>query len=314
MRQWYYYIGVNGVIKLVYKNKIFEKMKAIVLSANLDHNFQAALLRYISEKQDSSMDFGELCIFHYQAFAQQTKVDEDIIAIAAAVELLILSFDIIDDLQDGDADYLWCQDPAMGMNAVLAMLFLTVKCIQESTFSHKEQAIQLLHEFALKSINGQYLDIKNQGQDEASYLNMIETKSGALIALSSSIGAALATGKMDESIIQYSTYIGVVQQILNDIHDLKTWGKKNDMLNRRFSLPIIYLMEQPEAYADILKKYYNDMAMEIDSAYFENILLESGAIRYALAIKNVFKYKALDLIETMPFSNKDKEHLKALVE
>ncbi|MEC1180258.1 polyprenyl synthetase family protein [Metasolibacillus meyeri] len=297
-----------------YRIEIIEKMKEIVLLASLDDSFKATLLSYIDEKKDSSMDFGALCTFHYQALVQQPKADEDIIAIAAAVELLILSFDIIDDLQDGDADYLWCRDPAMAMNAVLAMLFLTIKCIQESTFSYKEQAIQLLHDFALKSINGQYLDIGNCGKDEASYLKMIETKSGALIALSSSIGATLATGQIDARVINYSTYIGVVQQILNDIRDLKTWGKKNDLLNRRFSLPIIYLFEQPAEYADILKEYYNGTIAEIDTAYFKEVLLESGAIRYALAIKNVFKYKALDLIETMPFSSKDKEHLKALVE
>ncbi|WP_238600637.1 polyprenyl synthetase family protein [Metasolibacillus meyeri] len=299
---------------MVYKNEIIEKMRAIVLSANLDNTFQATLLSYINEKQDSSMDFGVLCIFHYQAFAQQVKIDEQIISIAAAVELLILSFDIIDDLQDGDADYLWCRDPAMAMNAVLAMLFLTIKCIQESTFSYKAQAIQLLHDFALNSINGQYLDIGNRGKDEASYLKMIETKSGALIALSSSIGATLATDQIDARVINYSTYIGVVQQILNDIRDLKTWGKKNDLLNRRFSLPIIYLFEQPAEYADILKEYYNGTIAEIDTAYFKEALLESGAIRYALAIKNIFKYKALQIIEEMPFNEADKKHLKMLVE
>ncbi len=288
-------------------------MKEIILLENIEESFKTTLLSYINEKKDYSMSFGELCVLHYQAFLQQ-KADERIIFVAAAVELLILSFDIIDDLQDGDADYLWCQDPVIAMNAVLAMLFLTVKCIQESTFPYRAQAIQVLYNFALKSINGQYLDIRNYGKDEASYLKMTEAKSGALIALSSSIGVSLAIGKVDERVTEYSICIGVVQQILNDIQGLKSWEKKNDLLNRKLSLPIIYLLEQPEQYADILRNYYKGSKKEIDTTYFKEILLESGAINYALAIKNIYQYKALHMVEAMPFSHADKTYLKTFIE
>ncbi|WP_342558178.1 polyprenyl synthetase family protein [Metasolibacillus sp. FSL K6-0083] len=299
---------------MVYKNDIIDKMKEIILLENIEERFKITLLSYINEKSNSAMSFGELCVFHYQAFSQEPEIDRDIIRIAAAVELLVLSFDIIDDLQDGDADYIWCNNPAIAMNGALAMIFLTAKLIHESTFQHKAQALHVLNEFAIKSINGQYLDLENSAKDEASYLKMTEAKSGALIALSSSIGASLALGKLDERVIEYSTYIGVVQQILNDIQDLKTWGKKNDLLNRKYSLPILYLLEQSEAYADILKKYYNGAKVELEPTYFKQVLLESGAINYALAIKNIFKFKTLHIIKTMPFNNEEKQYLIKLVE
>lgn len=302
------------VKKLIYKSDIIVKMKENISLTNIEEPFKAILLSYIDEKKDFTMAFGELCIFHYQVFLGENENYEEILSIAAAVELLVLSFDIIDDLQDGDANYIWCNEPAIAMNAALVMIFLITKLINESTFQHKLQTLQLLNNFALKSINGQYLDLSNCCRDEASYLQMIKDKSGALTALSSLIGVSLATGRVDECVKEYATYIGVIQQIINDIEDLKSWGKKNDLLNRKFSLPIIYLFQQSETYTDTLEKYYNDPTMYIDTVYFDTVVKESGAINYALAIKNIYKYKALNIIETLSIGKENQQYLKSLLE
>lgn len=289
-------------------------MEENVYSLSIEKPFKSILLSYIDEKKDFSMTFGELCIFHYQVFLEEADKDGEIIEIAAAIELLVLCFDIIDDLQDGDANYIWCNDPAIAMNAALAMIFLIAKLINESSYKHKEHALNVLNTYSLKSINGQYLDITNQCRDETSYLQMITEKSGSLTALSCLIGVSLATGKNDENVKEYATYIGVIQQIINDIEDLNSWEEKNDLINRKFSLPIIYLFEQSEIYSDILQKYYNDSTVYLDPIYFDEVLKDSGAINYALAVKNIYKYKAFNIIENLSIGKENQQYLKSLLE
>ncbi|MCO6734708.1 hypothetical protein KQH28_30455, partial [Streptomyces sp. EL9] len=86
-------------------------------------------------------------------------INEDIYKVAAAIELLILSFDIIDDLQDKDSDYIWNNTPELSLNVALAMLIMASKAINETSFEHKSAAIRLLEKYALMSISGQQLDL-----------------------------------------------------------------------------------------------------------------------------------------------------------
>lgn len=284
----------------------------VLLYENVNESFKSILLNYINEKNDSHMIFGHLCIIHYREFSKDNN--PTIITVAAAIELIVLSFDIIDDLQDDDTNYLWSKEPDLAMNATLAMIFFAVKSINESQFKHKQLAIGILNDFALKSINGQYLDLLNKCRSEDSYLKMISSKSGSLTTLSSLLGQTLALGESEPRIIEYSNYIGVIQQIKNDIEDLKSWDKKNDLLNKKFSLPIIYLFETGKESSKILANYYNGIISCIDKEYFNEELIESGAIHYAIAMKNTYKYRALKVLETIPFSNESKQYLKLLIE
>ena len=207
-------------------------MNDIIFSADIDKAFKSTLISYVNEKKDSDVIFGHLCIIHYREFANNDNAD--IITIAAAIELIILSSDIMDDLQDNDANYLWCNEPSLGMNAALAMIFLAIKLIHESAFNYKHEALSILNDFVLKSIDGQYLDLINVCNHEEVYINMMDSKSGSLVALSSLIGTNLALGISDSKVLEYSRYIGVIQQIYNDIDDLKSFDRKGDLFNKKF--------------------------------------------------------------------------------
>lgn len=257
------------------------------------------------EKTDVGYPFGKLCVIHYEAFTD--CFNDDIYKVAAAIELLILSFDIIDDLQDQDTDNCWSKTPDLSLNTAVAMLVMASKIIRESTFEHKGLAIQLLETYALRSISGQQLDLLNSCQDEQSYLQMIEQKSGSLTAMSCLIGEALAKGDVSTQTEEYSKYIGIIQQIKNDIQSLKTWGRKNDLLNRKYSLPIIYLLITENSVSKSIKDYYNkDIVTFMDNYVIERELLNSGAIRYAIAIKNLHKAKALQIIQDVNISKEMK--------
>ncbi|MEO4052052.1 polyprenyl synthetase family protein [Solibacillus sp. CAU 1738] len=255
--------------------------------------------------------FGSLCLMHYQDYS--TTFNEEIYTVAAAIELIILSFDIIDDLQDQDSDYIWTKTPALSLNVVLSMLTLAQRLIRESTFEYRYAALNIIEEYTLTSINGQHLDILNLCKDEASYLQMIEQKSGSLTAMSAIVGFIMATGNESSEVAQYSKALGVIQQIKNDIQSLKVWNNKNDLLNKKFSLPIIYLLSLQNDTSIEIKKYYKNMTRELSQYNINSNLLNSGAIHYALAIKNVYRNKASNIIHHTNLNNKNKDYLKNIM-
>ncbi|MFJ7733924.1 polyprenyl synthetase family protein [Lysinibacillus sp. NPDC097231] len=280
--------------------------------ALIGRELQSMLKGFKEEKSTVGYSFGKLCFWHYEKFADY--LNEDIYKVAAAIELLILSFDIIDDLQDKDSDYSWCRTPEVSLNAALAMLVMASRTIRETSFEHKNTAVQILEDFALQSINGQQLDLLNICKDEQAYIQMIEQKSGSLTAMSCLIGEVLAKGEVSPQVEEYGKYIGIIQQIKNDIQGLKTWGPKNDLLNKRYSLPIIYLLSQKNEVSKSVTNYYNDdIVAFLDNIATENELTNGGAIRYAITIKNVYKFKALNILENVAISEEGKEYLKKLM-
>lgn len=270
------------------------------------------LQSFKEEKEAVGYSFGTLCVIHYEEYAD--TFNEDIYKIGAAIELLILSFDIIDDLQDNDTNYIWTKTPRFSLNAVLAMMTIASKVLRQSSFEHRELAFQIIEQYTLLSINGQQLDLLNICQDESSYLQMITQKSGSLMAMSCLAGFILAQGKTSAEVEEYATALGVIQQIKNDIQDLKEWNLKNDLLNKKYSLPIIYIFSLQNEISKKLEGYYNkDEPLGILADNLTKLIENTGAISYALAIKNLYKYPALDLIETGTLSVTRKNYIKELM-
>lgn len=278
----------------------------------LGHELQLLLKSFKEEKTTRGFSFGKLCFWHYEAFSD--GVNEDIYKVAAAIELLILSFDIIDDIQDKDSDYIWSKTPELSLNVALAMLIMASKAIDDTSFEHKPVAIRLLEKYALQSINGQQLDLLNNCRDEESYVQMITQKSGSLTAMGCLIGEVLAKGEVSKEVEEYGKYIGIIQQIKNDIQGLKVWGPKNDLLNKKYSLPIIYLLTKKNDISNSVASYYNDdIVTVLDQNATENELTNSGAIRYAITIKNVYKFKALNYLENVEINELGKIYLQELM-
>ncbi|WBF58055.1 polyprenyl synthetase family protein [Lysinibacillus sp. JK80] len=268
------------------------------------------LKSFKEEKTTVGFSFGKMCFWHYEAFS--SSINPDIYKVAAAIELLILSFDIIDDLQDKDSDYSWNKTPELSLNVALAMLVMASKTIDETSFGHKRAAIKLVDEYALKSINGQQLDLLNSCRDEDSYVKMITLKSGSLTAMGCLVGEVLAKGEISQEVEEYGKYIGIIQQI--DIQSLKEWGPKNDLLNKRYSLPIIYLLSQKNDVSKSVSSYYNnDIVTDLDNNATEDALTNGGAIRYAITIKNVYKFKALNYLENVAINQVGREYLQKLL-
>ncbi|MDV6379198.1 polyprenyl synthetase family protein [Sporosarcina sp. GW1-11] len=113
-------------------------------------------------------------------------------------------------------------------------------------------------EYALQSVNGQYKDLLNMCRNEADYIQMTIEKSGSLVALACVVGSVLATKDYPVEIETYSTYIGLIGQMTNDLADIKTWNEKNDLLNKKYSLPILYLLNYKDKDLNFIHEYYLD--------------------------------------------------------
>lgn len=294
-------------------SKIYSSLLILISQEQfLNQEFKALIRSYLEEKKKFGFDFGVLCVVHYKE--NVSKFNDDIYDIAAALELIILSFDIIDDLQDSDTENIWTHKPKFSLNATLAMMNIANKVIRQSSFEFRGIAIELIEKYTLISINGQQLDLQNVCQDEASYLEMIKQKSGSLTALSCLVGTVLAKGYIVNEVEEYASALGIIQQIKNDIKDLKEWNSKNDLLNKRFSLPIIYLFALNNQRSKVIKDYYfNNVNLDLRSNDILNFIEQSGSIIYALSIKNSYKYPALELLENSDFSCESVDYIKKLM-
>lgn len=252
--------------------------------------------------------FGTLCVLHFESFSQEENLE--IYLVAAAIEMLILSLDIVDDLQDQDSQEIWMKNPSHSLNTVLYMLHKCMLVILKTSFKHKHQALEIICKYVMRSVNGQQLDLQNEGKKEEIYLKMIEDKSGSLTTLSCLTGKVLADGHIDDHCIAYSMTLGAIQQMNNDMRCLKTWDEKNDFLNGRFSLPILYILNKYSFFTEYLMDVYKCKGkLFIPYSNPVDIFNNSLAFQYSNIVKKNYQNKAKQALEMVSLPKSTKEYI-----
>lgn len=266
------------------------------------------LQEFVEFQSKDGFPFGELGVLHYNMFSD--KENDEIYKIAAAIEILVLAFDILDDLEDQDSEGKpWLiEKSSLVLNSTTALIFLSLNIITNTDFENKDTAINLFTKFALRSIHGQHKDLLNVCHSEDEYLDMTIEKSGSLVALACLMGTILATKKYLKEIELYSKYIGLVAQINNDLEGIEDL---NDIIHKKFSLPIIYLLNSEKG--KILTEYYNNNLSKDDLINHQNninkIFLESGAIIYTRVIKKLYQNKIKEQLSRLEVKE---EYVKSL--
>ncbi|CAI6298293.1 Pre-ComX modifying protein [Bacillus subtilis] len=263
--------------------RIKEKMKEIVSQKIMNQDLERYLQNFIESKD--TFEFADLALHHYLAFNGQDQ--KAIELLAAGIELLILSFDIYDDLEDQDnGSAVWMKiDSSIALNAVTALYTLSIQVMCQA--SHEPEFSQEILNFALQSIQGQHDDIVNAPQTEEACLEMIKNKSGALTALPCVMGVMLATGKYHPIVASYSYELGIIAQIENDYRGL--YYLNNDFIQKKNTLAYLYLNKQfNDASAELLSLYQKpEEFVSINTKALKRKLTEAGVIQYLLVMKHL---------------------------
>lgn len=265
-------------------------------------------------KAKQGLQFGLVTLEHYQVFGGSSS---DIKYIADAVEQLILSLDIIDDLQDEDPASAapWMNiEKAQALNIALLFLNSAMNRITASSFRNKNAAAGCVHQWLHNSIEGQYLDIQNTIINEEQYLAMCRKKSGSLLVLACLIGALLATDDVPNCVAAYASDMGVAAQIANDMRDVVNIKGKNDWRKKKRTLPILYLLHPKVEKGQIVRDYFGGIISFEELAEREeelvHIVKSSGALVYANAVKELYQNQAFAAIDSLWLNEQSKQALK----
>jgi competence protein ComQ len=268
---------------------------------------------FITFKMKGQFPFGQLVILHYQMFDGQSK---DIFEAAAAVELMILSLDIFDDLQDQDNFSVpWAKiHQSVVMNIATGLLMLSTKALKETSFdqSRKLMANDYLNTCVLKAINGQHIDLMNLIDSEENYIQMVREKSGSLMASACLIGTTLGCEKHHDNVNKYAEHIGIIAQIKNDINDICRWDEKNDLINKKKTLLTLYLLKTQQPQYQFIRDYYSGILTKeelINIVGIQELIEKSGALEYARVIMRANQLQTIELIDNLDVVQEWKEKL-----
>lgn len=295
---------------------IKESILTIVDTQVEQQELKEQLIQYVDYQSKNGFSFGELLILHYNMF--NGAKSKDIYKVAAAVEILILSFDILDDIEDADSiDTPWSSKSNLALNATTALLFICAKVMNSTDFCHKDEAISILLDYALQSIYGQHKDLLNICRTEAEYIEMTLEKSGSLTKLACLIGAVLATKDDPTEVKAYARLIGLIGQINNDLMDIATWNEKNDLVHKKYTLPIIYLLNSEDEELDMIRDYYDGKVdvseLTKQQQFINQKFIETGAITYTEVIKRVQQNKVLTEVKKLKVDQSYFEQLKKYI-
>jgi competence protein ComQ len=297
---------------LKYTNAIKEAMTGLTDSYFDQKEMKSLVHEYIVFHAKGKFPFGNLTLLHHNMFQGRCK---EIVNIAAAVELLILAFDIFDDLEDNDNEQPpWMEHKEIALNMATGLLFCTVSILQTIPIKNKNVIIGKYCHYGLTAISGQHVDLTNEVNNEPDYFEMIRRKSGALTSLACVLGTAAAGVEKDIPLIEaYAVNIGIAAQIRNDLADIMNFDGKNDLINRKKTSATLYLLGHPNKEFDLIRAYYARQITKQELLAKNNVLYrllqKSGVALYAKSLSVYYKNKIISVLDQLEVSKAYKAEL-----
>ncbi|MDQ0818260.1 competence protein ComQ [Bacillus pumilus] len=290
--------------------KIKQNMSDFIQHAVRQKDLQQLLLEFTDRKNE--FPFGQLAYKHYEAFGGQDK--QAITQLAAGIELLILSADILDDIEDQDKDsYPWMNvDQGVAINASTYLYTLSTQFII-SIGENDSQLIEKLFQLIKWSMEGQHEDLRHMHETEEECVEVLRKKSGSLTALSSVLGVYLATRKINSTVESYSIYYGVAEQISNDFFALLS--KTNGDFLKKQTLAFSYLQRGFNDASQELLTFFSGRLDESEQKSFQlkQKLLEAGLTQYMVSMREIMLLKMRQGIEQLDLPKTNKEQLYAFM-
>ncbi|TMV45893.1 hypothetical protein FE783_27515 [Paenibacillus mesophilus] len=284
--------------------------------------FNALLRTFVRDKAGETSRWGETTRHvHYMFGGASPHIDR----IAALTELIVLALDIADDLQDQDnAEKSWMRcPPELSLNAVMGLLMGTVGELGRLQSEHPGDTFPEPGEVGLivmNAVNGQYRDLTNDIASEQDYISVVQQKSCMLLKLAyyMGYGSVAPLPPVAEQMELLAGYLGVVSQLSNDLRDVLRYDIKNDLLHKKRTLPVLFLLADEEDSFPVIRQYY-DGAIDRDEFLKHKLasvdyIRESGCVEYTEVIKTLFLQKAEETMDAIPAADPEwKERFRELV-
>lgn len=246
---------------------------------------------------------------------------------AAAVEFLFAAAEVFDDLEDGELGD-WPCSPAEVLNVGCVLLMLAGRAALRLAEKGAPGALlasvlDSLSSVGLRGCHGQHLDLGSESRLDVGYdqyLTMARLKSGSFIEGACRAGASVGT--QDPAVIdrfgRFGAELGVIAQIRNDLRELAGIKESDsDLLRRKKTLPVIYALSQAEGKdRELVGAFFRPDGFPPGDHPLEEVrgaVVEAGGLHFACVVLEIFRSRALAILESLPVSGTAKEMLARFV-
>jgi len=253
-------------------------------------------------------------------------VSDGVIDLAAAVEIIHAASLIHDDIIDKSfmrRGLVSVPSKFGDKVAVLAGDYMYAVAVNIAVKSKNERILESISGATKEMVKGELYQIEYSNIDKISeehYFDIIERKTGRLMATSAAIGGIKSGLTPEETDIIYNIGldIGFAFQIVDDTFDFsdssEITGKDigNDFKDGKITLPFIYILNHG---TDEDKRNVRSFAADPDSADWNKVremIHSSGAFKYSLERAGDFAKSAKKRLEIFPES-KNKEIIQGLI-
>jgi len=236
--------------------------------------------------------------------------------LAAIIEFLhtstLLHDDVVDtsDLRRGrsTANALWGNAPS-----VLVGDFLYSRSFQMMVDLGDMDIMRILAHATTVIAEGEVLQltkVRDASTDEATYMNVIRSKTAMLFEASSHSAAVLAgaDAEQTEALRQYGNALGIAFQLIDDVldytGDAATMGKNvgDDLAEGKPTLPLIFTMREGTAeQAQLVRQAIQKGGLD-DIGLIQHAVRECGALDYTLQLARTEVDEAVRLLDCLPAS------------
>lgn len=255
------------------------------------------------------------------------EISEPTFVAATLIELLhtasIVHDDVVDDANERrgslSINALW-----NSKIAVLAGDYMLSKGLLISVEKSRYDMLEIVSEAVKSMAEGELLQLQKSRKlniKEEDYYKIIGSKTAALLAACTATGARSVTDDPDaiQLMKDFGENIGIAFQIRDDILDYESNGLTgktagNDIKEKKITLPLIFALENssPNQKRRILSIVKTKRKTKADIRQVINFVTEAGGLDYAEGRMNMFRDKALAILDSYPESEV-KESLKKFV-
>lgn len=270
------------------KQEIYSVIKGWIERDFQQEDLKQTALTFLNQQFQEKVRFGKMTMLHFYMFGGKKW---GILEAAAAIELMICALNIFDHVQDNHhvKKAQNVVDSTLAINIASSFTIMAQSGLKEAAAKLEagNMASYWFDRYLMRTVTGRISEVMNQIQDEDTYMQMIEAKMASRFECACTVGVVLAVGEPNDIVSEYARQLGLAVQIKHDLHGLRDWGPQNDFLNRKRTLPILFMLNIIGQQNQWLVDYFNGEKEVKDILHrkreIQTMLDTSGALLYATA-------------------------------